>query len=161
MIGIKILCLKKTDEPLFVRPESQVQEQKSSEVPDSSRLPEERSVSRGTDTTPTITIDDFAKVHLVTGTILECKPVANSDKLYQLQVDMGALGQRQILSGISKFFTPEELIGKQAIFVANLAPRKMMGMESQGMLLTSDDGAGKLRIISPLGGTVPNGTRLK
>ena len=107
-----------------------------------------------------ITIEDFAKVHLTVGTIEQCEIIEQSDKLYKLQVDFGSLGIRQILSGVRKHFTPHELIGKQAVFVTNLKPRKMLGLESQGMLLTAETADKKLSVITP---TVPvlNGTRLK
>ncbi len=109
----------------------------------------------------TIGIDDFAKVHLTVGTIEHCETIAQSDKLYKLQVNFGPLGMRQILSGVRKYFAPENLIGKQAIFVTNLAPRKMMGFESQGMMLATGENADKkISIISPVI-PVPNGMRLK
>lgn len=107
-----------------------------------------------------ITIEDFAKVHLSVGTIEQCEIIEQSDKLYKLQVNFGTLGKRQILSGVRKHFAPEELIGKQAVFVTNLKPRKMMGLESQGMLLTAENDQKKLGFISPTI-AVPNGTRLK
>jgi methionyl-tRNA synthetase len=107
-----------------------------------------------------ITIDHLAAVELVTGTILVCEPVKGSDKLYRLEVDMGGYGQRQVLSGIAKYFVPQDLINKQVIFVANRAPRKMMGMESQGMVLTAESEDGLVKVVSPVG-VVPNGTRLK
>jgi len=155
--------LKKTDEPLFVRPESQIKtpEQDNSLTTqahqDATKKPE--NLVNQANNTPNITIDDFVKSHIVTGTIMSCEPVSGSDKLYKLQVDMGVMGQRQILSGVAKYFKPEDLINKQAIFVANLAPRKMMGMESQGMMLTASNGAGGMSILSPTS-QVPNGTRL-
>ena len=107
-----------------------------------------------------IAIEDFAKVHLTVGTIEQCEIIEQSDKLYKLQVDFGTLGKRQILSGVRKHFATEELIGKQAVFVTNLKPRKMIGLESQGMLLTAESADKKLSIISPTI-VVPNGTRLK
>ena len=107
-----------------------------------------------------IAIEDFAKVHLTVGTIEQCEIIEQSDKLYKLQVDFGTLGKRQILSGVRKHFSPEELIGKQAVFVTNLKPRKMMGLESQGMLLTAESADKKLSVVSPTI-AVPNGTRLK
>ena len=108
----------------------------------------------------TIAIEDFAKVHLMVGTIEQCEIIEQSDKLYKMQVNFGALGLRQILSGVRKFFTPQDLIGKQAVFVVNLKPRKMMGMESQGMMLTVED-PGKAFSVLSLSMPVPNGTKLK
>jgi methionyl-tRNA synthetase len=95
-----------------------------------------------------ITYDDFAKMDIRIGTITEAERVPKSDKLLKLKVDDG-LGGRQILSGIAKHFSPEEVIGKQVTFLANLAPRKMMGLESQGMILMAEDRDGKLALIAP------------
>ncbi len=107
-----------------------------------------------------IGIEDFAKVALIVGTIEQCEDIAGSDKLLKLQVNFGPLGMRQVLSGVKKSFSPADLMGKQAVFVYNLAPRKMMGLESHGMLLTAHDVQEKLHIVSPTA-VVPNGTRLK
>ncbi|WP_461141488.1 methionine--tRNA ligase [Spirosoma pomorum] len=102
-----------------------------------------------------ITYDDFAKMDIRIGTIVEAERVPKSDKLLKLKVDDG-MGGRQILSGIAKHFSPEELINKQVTFLANLAPRKMMGHESQGMILMAEDRDGKLALIAP-GDNVWNG----
>jgi methionyl-tRNA synthetase len=110
-------------------------------------------------TTPTITIDDFAKVELRVGTIEDVQTLEKSDKLYVLKVNFGPFGVRQILSGIRKSFTPEQLLQRQGIFVFNLAPRKMMGLESQGMMLFAKDAQEQLTLISPEH-AVPNGTQL-
>jgi methionyl-tRNA synthetase len=96
----------------------------------------------------TITYDDFAKLDIRIGTITEAERVPKSDKLLKLRVDDG-MGGRQILSGIAKHFAPEELIGKQVTFLANLAPRKMMGHESQGMILMAEDADGSLAMLPP------------
>ncbi|RYF77116.1 MAG: methionine--tRNA ligase subunit beta, partial [Cytophagaceae bacterium] len=95
-----------------------------------------------------ITYDDFAKLDIRIGTITEAERVPKSDKLLKLQVNDG-MGGRQILSGIAKHFTPEELIGKQVTFLANLAPRKMMGQVSQGMILMAEDADGALAMLPP------------
>lgn len=107
-----------------------------------------------------ISIDDFAKIALLVGTIENCEEISGSDKLLKLKVNFGSYGIRQILSGVKKHFSPEDLISKQAVFVYNLAPRKMMGLESQGMLLTAQDENGKLNLVLPAN-KVSNGTRLK
>lgn len=89
-----------------------------------------------------ISIDDFLKVELKAGTILSAEEVEGSDKLLKLQVDFGdpaPAGPRQILSGIKKWYTPKSLIGKQVMFVTNLEPRMMMGLESNGMILAVGD----------------------
>ena len=95
-----------------------------------------------------ITFDQFAGMDLRVGTILSAEPVPKSKKLLKLLVDTG-LDQRTILSGIAQHFSPEELVGKQVTVLANLAPRPMMGMESQGMVLMAEDLDGKLRMLGP------------
>jgi methionyl-tRNA synthetase len=95
-----------------------------------------------------INFDDFAKVDLRVGTILSAEKVAKADKLLKLEVDMGT-EKRTIVSGIAQHFSPEEIVGKQVTVVANLAPRKMKGIESQGMILMAENAAGKLIFVSP------------
>ncbi len=85
-----------------------------------------------------IPFDDFAKVELKVGKILEAEPVEGSEKLVRLTVDVGEEETRNIFAGIIKWYAPVDLIGKNIIVVANLEPRKMMGSESQGMLLAAD-----------------------
>jgi len=96
----------------------------------------------------TITFDDFVKLDLRIGTIKEASKVKKADKLLQLSVDIG-LETRTILSGIAEHFAPEELVGKQAVVVCNLAPRKMRGVESNGMLLMAENTEGKLVFVQP------------
>jgi methionyl-tRNA synthetase len=93
-----------------------------------------------------ITIEDFVKVELKIGKILEAKRVEGSNKLIVMRVDTGE--ERQIVAGIGKAYTPEELIGKSILVVTNLQPAKLMGIESQGMLLAASDDAGRLSIIT-------------
>jgi methionyl-tRNA synthetase len=95
-----------------------------------------------------IQYDDFAKLDLRIGTITEAQKVPKADKLLQLSVDMGT-EQRTIVSGIAKHFAPEALIGKQVIVVANLAPRTMRGIESQGMILSAEQPDGSLILVGP------------
>lgn len=83
-----------------------------------------------------INFDDFSKVEMRVGKILTAELIEGSEKLLKLEVDFGE-EKRQVLSGIAKYYSPEDLIGKQTIFVTNLEPRQMMGLESQGMLLAS------------------------
>lgn len=86
-----------------------------------------------------INIEDFVKVELRVGTVLEAGEVEGSDKLIKQIVDFGEeVGKRQILSGIKKWYKPESLVGKQFVYVVNLEPRMMMGYESQGMLLAAE-----------------------
>ncbi|MFN5169643.1 MAG: methionine--tRNA ligase [Cyclobacteriaceae bacterium] len=97
---------------------------------------------------PTVTIDDFAKLDIRIGTVVAAEKMEKSVKLLKLTVNSG-LDQRTILSGIAKHYTPEQMVGKQVTFIANLAPRKMMGIESQGMILMAEDQDGKLRLLEP------------
>ena len=87
-------------------------------------------------TKPTIEYDDFAKLDLRVATIVQAQPHPNADRLLKLQIDLGG-EQRQICAGIKAFYNPEDLVGKQIIVVANLAPRKIRGEESNGMLLAA------------------------
>lgn len=96
----------------------------------------------------TINFDDFQKIDMRVGTILEAIKVEKADKLLQLKVDTG-IDVRTIVSGIAESFTPEEVIGKQVTVLVNLAPRKIRGIESQGMLLLTDKEDGKLAFVSP------------
>ena len=105
------------------------------------------------------TIDDFAKLDIRVGTILECQKVPKSDKLLQFKIDDG-LGGRTILSGIAKSYPdPQELVGLQVLFVANFPPRKMMGLESQGMIMSAVDQDGKL-VVTSVSKKVANGSRV-
>lgn len=97
---------------------------------------------------PTIQFDDFAKIDLRVGTIVKAEKVPKADKLLQLAVDMGH-ETRTIVSGIALHFQPEAVIGKQVVVVANLAPRKMRGIESNGMILMAEDADGKLHFVQP------------
>ena len=95
-----------------------------------------------------ITYDDFAKLDIRIGTVLAAEKLPKSKKLLKLSIDTG-VDQRTILSGISQHFEPEELIGKQVTVLINLAPRKMMGIESEGMVLMAEDATGDLRLVIP------------
>ena len=95
-----------------------------------------------------IQFDDFLKLDIRVGTVLECSKVPKADKLLQFKIDDG-LGGRTIVSGIAKHYQPEELVGKQVCFIANLPPRKLKGIESQGMILSAEDLDGSLKLISP------------
>ncbi len=106
-----------------------------------------------------ITYDDFAKIDLRAGTILKAEKVEKADKLLKLEVDMGT-EVRTIVSGIAMHFAPEDIVRKQVTVVANLAPRKMRGIESNGMILMAQNADGKLIFVSPLE-TADNGSEVK
>ncbi len=94
-----------------------------------------------------ITIEDFAKVELKVGKVLEANKVEGSNKLVVMKVDTGE--ERQIVAGIGKAYTPEQLVGKSIVVVVNLEPAKLMGVESNGMLLAASDDEGKIVLLSP------------
>ena len=95
-----------------------------------------------------IAYDDFARLDLRIGTVTSCEKVEKADKLLKLTIDLGS-ESRTIVSGIALHYKAEEMIGKQVVVVVNLAPRKMKGIESQGMILTAEDRDGKLRLLRP------------
>ena len=95
-----------------------------------------------------IEFDDFTKLDIRVGTILECQKVPKADKLLQFKIDDG-LETRTIVSGIAKHYKPEELVGKQVCFIANLAPRKLKGIVSEGMILSAENNDGSLAVIMP------------
>ena len=95
-----------------------------------------------------IEFDDFMKLDIRVGKVLECTKVPKADKLLQFRIDDG-LGGRTIVSGIAKHYAPEDLVGKNVCFIANLAPRKLRGIESQGMILSAEDADGRLVVITP------------
>lgn len=102
-----------------------------------------------------MTIDEFQKADLRVGKIISVERVEGSEKLLKLQVDIGEAAPRQILSGIAKAYTPENLTGKSVAIIANLDPRMMMGMESNGMLLAAHGEGGAPVIIQPAGDVAP------
>src|SRR5437588_9060752 len=107
--------------------------------------------------TPTTTIqyDDFAKLERRVATVVECHAHPNADKLLVLQIDLGA-ERRQICAGLRLHYQPEQLIGKQIVVVANLAPRQMRGEISNGMLLAATDpGSGRVIVVSPSENVAP------
>lgn len=97
---------------------------------------------------PEIQFDDFGKLDLRIGTVLSAEKVEKADKLLKLEVDLG-FEKRTIVSGIAQHFAPEALLQKQVMVVANLAPRKMRGIESQGMILMAENNDGKLLLVNP------------
>jgi methionyl-tRNA synthetase len=105
-------------------------------------------ITQTSETKPEIQFPDFDKIDLRTGIILEAEKVAKADKLLKLLIDLG-FEKRTIVSGIALHFKPEHIIGKQVVVVVNLKPRKMKGIESNGMILMAEDKLGKLHFVSP------------
>lgn len=106
-----------------------------------------------------IAIDEFAKVELRAAKVLECEKLEKSQKLLKLKLDDG-MGTRQVVSGIAKWYKPEDLIGKTVVVVANLKPAKLCGEESQGMIVCAEmpDGSAKVAFLD---GSVPPGAKLR
>ncbi len=109
---------------------------------------EELPVANSQQLKATIQYDDFAKLDLRVGKILLAEKVQKADKLLKLEIDLG-FEIRTIVSGIAEHFSAEEIVGKQVVVVANLAPRKMRGIESNGMILMAEDKSGKLHFVNP------------
>ena len=101
-----------------------------------------------------VAFDDFLKLDIRVGKVLECKKVPKADKLLQFKIDDG-MGGRTIVSGIAKYYAPEDLVGKEVCFIANFAARKLKGVESQGMILSAENADGSLVVIGPQGEVKP------
>ncbi len=95
-----------------------------------------------------IEFDDFAKIDIRTGTVIECEKVAKTKKLLKLLIDTG-IDKRTVVSGIAEYYKPEDLVGKQVSILVNLAPKKLRGIESQGMILCAENADGSLSIVAP------------
>jgi methionyl-tRNA synthetase len=108
----------------------------------------------------TVSIDAVRAVELRVGTVINCTSVPKSTKLLLLTVDFGPQGEKQIVSGIREWYTPEQLIGEQALFVYNLQPREVFGIQSHGMILVAADETGKKQLVSPKA-VVKNGSLLQ
>lgn len=106
-----------------------------------------------------ITFDDFSKIELKVGTVLEAEEVENSEKLIKLKVDLGEENPRQILAGVRMWYKPDDFVGKQVVIVANLEPRMMMGLESQGMMLAADSADGP--VFLTVSKEVPPGIKIR
>lgn len=102
----------------------------------------------------TVEYPAFEKLDIRVGKVLECEKVPKADKLLKFKIDDG-MGGRTIVSGIAKFYNPEDLVGKEVCFIANFAPRKLKGVESQGMILSAEDADGRLVVIGPTGEVRP------
>src|SRR6185436_158161 len=109
---------------------------------------------------PVITIDDFVKVDLRAGTVVEAERVKGADKLLRLVVDLG-FEKRQVLAGIAMAYAPESLIGRKVVVVANLQPRKLRGLESNGMIVAASLGPEDKPVLIGFHEEVENGARLK
>jgi methionyl-tRNA synthetase len=107
-----------------------------------------------------ITIEDFEKVQLRTARVIACERVPKSDKLLKLSLSLGT-EQRTVVSGIAKHYTPEEMVGKQVVLVANLKPAKLRGIESQGMILCASDAADQTLKLVTVAGDMEDGAEIR
>ena len=136
-------------EKLKIKSEKIKMETETKEEAEKISLAETAAVVEVTETKkPEIGFEDFAKIDLKVGTILTAEKVAKADKLLKLEVDLG-VEVRTIVSGIAMHFDPAAIVGKQVTVVTNLAPRKMRGIESNGMILMAEDADGKLKFVNP------------
>ncbi|ACV67617.1 methionine--tRNA ligase [Desulfohalobium retbaense] len=144
---------------LFPRQEAVAKKEETpSEGQSGKNKPKKQASAQKEPETGVASFEDFQKVELLVGTILAAEPVAKADKLLQLQVDVGEEEPRQVVSGIAEHFAPEAVVGQQVVVVANLKPRKVFGILSQGMILAVHAEKG-LQLVQP-GGAVPAGSRV-
>ena len=135
-------------ELLFEKVEDSVVEAQLKKLEDTKKA-NELNAWKPNDIKPTVTFDDFMKVDIRVGTILECQKVPKADKLLQFLINDG-MNKRTIVSGIAKYYTePEKLVGKQVCFIANFEPRKLKGVVSEGMILSAEDKDGRLVLLTP------------
>lgn len=132
--------------------------EKPAKEPKAPKAKEEKKAEKAPLPEGLISIDQFAKVELRCALITACEAVPKSDKLLKLQLDDGA-GGRQVVSGIHAWYEPEDLIGKKVVVVANLAPAKLRGVESQGMILAADVGDSAKVLF--LDDSVPAGAKIR
>lgn len=141
-------------ELLFEKIEDEVIERQLQKLADTKKANEEASY-QAAPIKPGVSFDDFEKLDIRVGHILNCEKVKKSKKLLKFTIDDGSGVERTICSGIAAYYEPEQLIGKDVLFVANFAPRKMMGIESQGMILSAVNFDGSLNVTSLLGKVKP------
>lgn len=141
-------------ELLFEKIEDDVIERQLQKLADTKKANEEASY-QAAPIKPEVSFDDFEKLDIRVGHILNCEKVKKSKKLLKFTIDDGSGVERTICSGIAAYYEPEQLIGKDVLFVANFAPRKMMGIESQGMILSAVNFDGSLNVTSLLGKVKP------
>lgn len=132
---------------LFAKIEDETIEKQIQKLLDTKKV-NEQTEYKATPQKANVAFDDFTKIDLRVGTVLECTKVPKTDKLLQFLIDDG-MSKRTIISGIAAWYKPEDLVGKQVCFIANLEPRKLKGIESQGMLLSAENADGSLSLIQP------------
>ena len=148
-------CVRKGD-PLF--PRIDLEKELEALAGLTAKSEEKQVAASPEDQSNLITIDDFAKVELRVVQVKHCEPVPDADKLLKLILDAGGDDERQVVSGIAKYYTPEEMVGKKLILVSNLKPAVLRGIESQGMILAATKGK-KLSLVT-IEGDLPPGSKI-
>lgn len=148
------------EELLYTKIEDAEIEAQVKKLHDSKQANGQSSKDEVTPQKPEITFEDFEKMDIRTGTVLEAEKVKGTDKLLKLTVDTG-IDTRTIVSGIAQYYTAEEMPGKKIVMLVNLAPRKIKGIESKGMILMAENSKGELSLVAPLKEEVNNGSRVK
>ncbi|MHB8260857.1 MAG: methionine--tRNA ligase [Bacteroidia bacterium] len=148
------------EELLFAKIEDAEIDTQIKKLQDSKEANKQSSVKMVESQKPEITFDDFGKMDIRIGTVLEAEKVKGTDKLLKLKIDTG-IDVRTIVSGIALYYTPEEMLGKQISILVNLAPRKIKGIESNGMILMAENAKGELSLVSPVKADVNNGSVVK
>jgi len=148
------------EELLFSKVEDAEIEAQVKKLHDSKEANKQSSVKPVEAQKPEITFDDFGKMDIRIGTVLEAEKVKGADKLLKLKIDTG-IDVRTVVSGIALYYTPEEMLNKQVSILVNLAPRKIKGIESQGMILMTENAKGELSLVSPVKPDVNNGSTIK
>ncbi|MGM8215723.1 methionine--tRNA ligase [Bacillaceae bacterium W0354] len=149
----------KKGEPIFPRLETEKEVEAIKNMMQKSVKPAQEKEQEKNTKTDEITIDDFFKVDLRVAEVIKAEKVEKADKLLKIQLDVGD-EKRQVVSGIAKYYSPEQLVGKKVILVANLKPVKLRGELSQGMILAGEDESGQLSLAT-VDQTLPNGTKIK
>jgi len=148
------------EELLFSKVEDAEMDAQIQKLQDSKKLNEQTQVKMVEAQKAEITFDDFGKMDIRIGTVLEAEKVKGADKLLKLKIDTG-IDVRTVVSGIALHYTPEEMLNKQVSILVNLAPRKIKGIESQGMILMAENDKGELSLVSPTKENVNNGSTVK
>lgn len=145
---------------LFDKVEDETITAQVQKLTDSKKMNEESNASAIEPSKAETSFDDFSKMDIRIGTILEAERVPKTDKLLKLLIDTG-IDKRTVVSGIAGFYKPEDIIGQQVCILVNLAPRKIKGIESQGMILMAENNKGELSFVSPTKDTMNNGGAVK
>ncbi|MFL5765753.1 MAG: methionine--tRNA ligase [Bacteroidia bacterium] len=145
---------------LFEKVEDDAISAQVQKLADSKKMNEENSAAAAAPAKPETSFDDFSKMDIRIGTILEAERVPKTDKLLKLKIDTG-IDQRTVVSGIAGYYEPEKIIGQQVCILVNLAPRKIKGIESQGMILMAENAKGELSFVAPTKDNMNNGNGVK